>query len=128
MVYGGAKDMKFFLVLTLGTGVGAGIVTNGDLIYGKHGFASELGHVVVKYNGRHCNCGKVGCLETYCSATGIRRTIHKLLSDHLESSLLRGVSFDELSTKFITEAADKGDPIAQEAFRYTGEILGQKNR
>lgn len=126
MVYGGAKGLNYFIVITLGTGLGAGIITNGDLIYGRHGFAGELGHVVVKTDGRHCNCGKIGCLETYASATGIRRTIHKLLSDYLEPSLLRGVSFDDLSTKFITEAADQGDPIALEAFKYTGEILGQK--
>ncbi len=126
LMYGAAKDLKFFIVLTLGTGLGAGIITNGELIYGKHGFAGELGHVVVKTDGRDCACGKVGCLETYASATGIRRTIHKLLSDHLEPSLLRGVSFDNLSPRFITEAAEQGDYIAQEAFRYTGEILGQK--
>ena len=126
MYYGNAKGMDAFVVITLGTGLGAGVVTHGDLIYGKHGLAGELGHTLVSIHGRDCACGKVGCLETYVSATGIRRTIYKLLADHLEPSLLRGVSFDDLSTRFITEAAEKGDFIALEAFRYTGNILGMK--
>ena len=126
MVYGGAKGLDYFVVLTLGTGLGSGIVTNGDLIYGKHGFAGELGHVVVKTDGRDCECGKTGCLESYVSATGMRRTIYRMLSDHLEPSLLRGVSFDDLSPAFVTECAEKGDAIALRAFKYTGEILGQK--
>lgn len=126
MVYGNAKGKKDFIVLTLGTGLGSGIVINGDLVYGKHGIAGELGHTLVNVNGRHCNCGKTGCLETYVSATGIRRTIYKLLADHTEPSLLRGVSFDDLSTRFITEAAEKGDFIALEAFKYTGRVLGLK--
>ncbi|MCP4457666.1 MAG: ROK family protein [Cytophagales bacterium] len=125
-VYGNAKGMKDFLVLTLGTGLGSGIVINGDLVYGKHGFAGELGHTLVSATGRHCACGKVGCLETYVSATGIRRTIYKLLADYTEPSLLRGVSYDELSTHYITEAAQKGDMIALKAFEYTGRVLGMK--
>lgn len=126
MMYGSAKGMNAFVVLTLGTGLGAGIVTHGDLIYGKHGFAGELGHTLVSVHGRHCYCGKVGCLETYVSATGIRRTIYKLLADFTEPSMLRGVSYDDLSTRFITEAAEKGDLIALEAFKYTGRVLGMK--
>ena len=126
MVYGNAKGMSDFIVLTLGTGLGAGVVVSGDLVYGKHGFAGELGHTLVSVHGRHCACGKVGCLETYVSATGIRRTIYKLLADYTEPSLLRGVSYDDLSTRFITEAAEKGDLIALEAFKYTGRVLGMK--
>ena len=126
MVYGKAKNMKDFVVLTVGTGLGSGIVINGELVYGKHGFAGELGHTLVNANGRHCACGKRGCLETYVSATGIRRTVYKLLADYNEPSVLRSISFDDLSTRTITEAAAKGDKIAIEAFEYTGRILGMK--
>lgn len=126
MVYGKAKDMKDFVVLTVGTGLGSGIVINGDLVYGKHGFAGELGHTLVNANGRFCGCGKRGCLETYVSATGIRRTVYKLLADYTDPSILRSISFDDLSTRTITEAASKGDKIAIEAFNYTGRVLGMK--
>lgn len=126
MVYGAARDMKDFVVITLGTGLGSGFVANGKLINGKHGIAGELGHTTVNYAGRHCNCGKRGCLETYVSATGIKRSVYKLLADHLEPSELRGISFDNLNTKMITEAAIRGDVVAREAFEYTGRILGTK--
>jgi glucokinase len=126
MVYGAAKGLKDFIVITLGTGLGSGIVSNGQLVNGKHGIAGELGHTTVNYAGRHCNCGKRGCLETYVSATGIKRTVYKLLADHLEPSELRGISFDKLSTKMITESALRGDIVAREAFEYTGRILGTK--
>ncbi len=126
MVYGAAKGMKDFIVITLGTGLGSGFVANGQLINGKHGIAGELGHTTVNYAGRHCNCGKRGCLETYVSATGIKRSVYKLLADHLEASELRGISFDDLNTKMITEAAIRGDIVAREAFEYTGRILGTK--
>jgi glucokinase len=126
MVYGAAKELKDFIVITLGTGLGSGIVCNGELVNGKHGIAGELGHTTVNYAGRYCNCGKRGCLETYVSATGIKRTVYKLLADHLEASELRGISFDNLSTKMITEAALRGDVVAQAAFEYTGRILGTK--
>ncbi len=126
MVYGAAQGLKDFIVITLGTGLGSGIVSNGQLINGKHGIAGELGHTTVNYAGRHCNCGKRGCLETYASATGIKRTVYKLLADHLEPSELRGISFDNLNTKMITEAAKRGDIVAREAFEYTGRILGMK--
>lgn len=126
MVYGSAKAMKDFIIITLGTGLGSGIVSNGQLVNGKHGIAGELGHTTVNYAGRYCNCGKRGCLETYVSATGIKRTVYKLLADHLEPSELRGISFDNLSTKMITEAAMRGDVVAREAFEYTGRILGIK--
>ncbi len=126
MTYGKAKGMRDFVVLTVGTGLGSGIVINGDLVYGKHGFAGELGHTLVNANGRKCACGKVGCLETYVSATGIRRTVYKLLADYTDDSVLRSISYDELSTEAVTEAAAKGDKIAIEAFEYTGRILGMK--
>ncbi len=126
MVYGKAKKMKDFVVLTVGTGLGSGIVINGELVYGKHGFAGELGHTLVNANGRYCACGKRGCLETYVSAIGIRRTVYKLLADHTEPSILRSISFDDLSTQTITEAVAEGDKIAIEAFKYTGRILGMK--
>jgi glucokinase len=126
MVYGKAKDMKDFIVLTVGTGLGGGIVVNGELVYGKHGFAGELGHTLVSANGRQCACGKKGCLETYVSATGIRRTVYKLLADYTDPSVLRSISFDDLSTRTISEAASNGDKIAIEAFKYTGRVLGMK--
>lgn len=126
MVYGSAKGMKDFIVITLGTGLGSGFVCNGQLLNGKHGIAGEVGHTSVNPAGRFCNCGKRGCLETYVSATGIRRTVYKLLADHLEDSELRGISFDNLNTKMITDAAVRGDVVALAAFEYTGRILGMK--
>ncbi|HTJ53506.1 MAG TPA: ROK family protein [Cyclobacteriaceae bacterium] len=126
MVYGAAKGMKDFIVITLGTGLGSGFVCGGQLLNGKHGIAGEVGHTTVNYAGRHCNCGKRGCLETYVSATGIKRTVYKLLADYLEPSELRGISFDNLSTKMITESAVRGDAVALAAFEYTGRILGMK--
>jgi glucokinase len=126
MVYGNAKGMKDFVVITLGTGLGSGFVCGGVLLNGKHGIAGEVGHTSVNPTGRYCNCGKRGCLETYVSATGIKRTVYKLLADHLEPSELRGISFDNLNTKMITEAAMRGDIVAKAAFEYTGRILGMK--
>ncbi len=126
MVYGGAKGLKDFVVITLGTGLGSGFVCNGQLLNGKHGIAGEVGHTSVNPAGRYCNCGKRGCLETYVSATGIKRTVYKLLADHLEPSELRGISFDNLTTKMITESAMRGDIVALAAFEYTGRILGMK--
>ncbi len=126
MVYGNAKKMKDFVVVTLGTGLGSGFVCGGALLNGHHGIAGELGHTSVNPTGRYCNCGKRGCLETYVSATGIKRTVYKLLADHLEGSELRGISFDNLNTKMITEAAHRGDIVANAAFEYTGRILGMK--
>ena len=126
MIYGGAKGMKDFIVITLGTGLGSGIVVNGDLVYGHDGFAGELGHINVKHRGRDCGCGKSGCLETYASATGIKRTVFKLLAERIVESELRNYSFEELTSKMIFEAAKKGDKIALEAFEITGRILGVK--
>ncbi len=126
-VFGGAKEMKDFVMITLGTGLGSAIYTNNQLVEGFEGFAGELGHVIYNHNnGRHCRCGRRGCLETYVSATGIKRTVYKLLADHFTNSDLRGLSFNELSTTMITDAAKKGDPIALEAFDYTGRVLGSK--
>jgi glucokinase len=126
MVFGAAKNMRDFIVITLGTGLGSGIVSNGQVVYGHDGFAGEIGHTIVRHNGRECGCGRQGCLETYVSATGIKRTVYKLLADSLEDSSLRRVSFNELSADMITEAAKQGDKIAISAFEYTGSLLGQK--
>jgi len=125
MMYGGAKSMKNFIVITLGTGLGSGIVVNGGVVYGHDGFAGELGHVNVFEDGRHCGCGRKGCLETYVSATGIKRTVYELLARRIEESELRSIPFDELSAKNISEAADRGDQIALKAFEVTGKILGK---
>jgi len=125
-LYGGAKGMKDYIVITLGTGLGSGIVSNGELIYGFDGFAGELGHISVELHGRKCGCGKQGCLETYCSASGIKRTVFELLCDMTEESELRQYNFLELSSEMIYEAALRNDPIALKAFEYTGQILGSK--
>ncbi|MFK7933875.1 MAG: ROK family protein [Saprospiraceae bacterium] len=124
--YGAAKGMHDFIVVTLGTGFGSGIVIDNNLLNGSNGLAGEMGHINVKSDGRHCHCGKIGCLETYVSATGIKRTVSKLLADRSAASSLRAVSYDQLNGKMVTEAALAGDPIAEEAYRYTAEILGQK--
>lgn len=126
MTFGGAKGMKNFIVFTLGTGLGSGIVANGEVIYGNDGFAGEIGHTLVNVFGRTCGCGRKGCLETYVSATGIKRTVYKLLADYMCDSELRGVSFNDLSGYMITEAALRGDFIAEQAFEYTGRVLGMK--
>jgi len=126
MEFGAAKGMKNFVVLTLGTGLGSGVVVNGKLLLGEDGLAAEIGHVNVRPDGRNCNCGLTGCLETYVSATGIKRTVYKLLADRQVDSLLRERSFNSLTGEMITEAALAGDPVAAEAFIYTGKILGTK--
>ncbi len=124
MMYGAAKGMRDFLVVTLGTGVGSGFVANGQVIYGYTGFAGELGHVTVEHNGRLCGCGKRGCMERYCSATGIVITANEWLEQRTESSLLRDAK-GPMTAKYIHEAADAGDELAIEIFEYTGMILGQ---
>jgi glucokinase len=126
MIYGGAKNMKDFIMITLGTGLGSGLVVNGKMVYGHDGFAGELGHVTVDINGRQCACGKKGCLETYASATGIERTAFELMATEIDESELRKYSFDELDAKMISEAALKGDTLALKAFDYTGKLLGLK--
>jgi len=125
MMYGGARSMRDFIVITLGTGLGSGIVVNGNVVYGHDGFAGELGHVTAVENGRLCGCGRKGCLETYVSATGIRRTVVELLARMNEESNLRKIPFEELSSKKISGAAEKGDRIALKAFEITGKILGK---
>jgi len=124
MIFGGAKKMKDFIVLTLGTGLGSGIVIDGEMVYGHTGFAGELGHMIVVPGGRECGCGRKGCLETYASATGLVRTVQHLLSEMRDESLLRDIPPSKLTSKKIAEAAAKKDPIAVRAMNETAEILG----
>lgn len=124
-IFGGAKDMSDFMVITLGTGLGSGIVVNGDLLYGHDGFAGEVGHIIVRPGGRECGCGRRGCLETYVSATGVKRTAYKMLAKHLGESSLRDVPFNGLTAKMVADAANKGDLLAMEIFAYTGKMLGE---
>lgn len=126
MIYGVAKGMKNFIVITLGTGVGSGIVLNGQLIYGSDGFAGELGHVTMVYDGgRSCGCGREGCLEAYCSATGVARTAREILSKTDEPSLLRDIDPEKITSLVVSLAAGKGDKVARDIFRSTGEMLGK---
>ncbi len=125
MTYGAARGLKDFIMITLGTGVGSGIVINGQLVYGHDGFAGELGHVIVERDGRTCGCGRKGCLEAYCSATGVARTARELLIARSEPSLLRNIPAEEIQSKDVYDAAVKGDKLAQEIFDYTGTILGR---
>ena len=124
MTYGAARGMKNFIMITLGTGVGSGIVINGEVVYGHDGFAGELGHTAaVRNNGRTCGCGKTGCLETYASATGVARTAREWLELSDEPSLLRGL--DSIASKDVYEAAKEGDKLALKIFEFTGKILGR---
>ena len=124
MTYGAARGMKNFIMITLGTGVGSGIVINGDVVYGHDGFAGELGHVTaVRNNGRSCNCGKTGCLETYASAIGMAKTAREWLELTDEPSLLR--SLDNITSKDVYEAAKEGDKLALKVFDFTGKMLGR---
>ncbi len=125
MTYGAAKGMKDFIMITLGTGLGSGIVIGGQLVFGHDGFAGELGHVIVERNGRHCGCGRYGCLETYVSATGIVRTMLELLRVKKTASVLRTVDPDDMNSKIICEAAEAGDQLAMEAVDFTARILGE---
>lgn len=126
MIYGAAKNMRDFVVITLGTGLGSGIVSNGRLIYGHDGLAGEIGHTIVDPKGRLCGCGRKGCLETYASATGIIRTLIQYLEERDDNSLLRGIPLKEITSKTIYEAALKGDKLAIEAFDFTCQVLGMK--
>ncbi len=123
--YGHAKGLKNFIVITLGTGMGAGIFVDGNLLYGERGLAGELGHIIVDPGGRRCNCGRSGCLETYVSATGIKRTVFEMMAIYTDPGPLRGVSYNELTGQMISDLAAKGDPLALNAFDYTGKILGR---
>ena len=124
MIYGEAVGMKNFVELTLGTGVGSGIVANGQLIYGCDGFAGELGHMVVEPEGRPCGCGRKGCLETYCSATGVVRTTVAMLEESTDATSLRDIPREELTSYDVYKAAMAGDAMAQEVFRQTGRRIG----
>ncbi len=132
MTYGAAKGMKNFIVITLGTGVGSGIVANGQLVYGSDGYAGELGHVtMVREGGRSCGCGRTGCLEAYCSATGVARTAREMLTkenNEIEGgtpSLLRSIKPEDITSLDVAVAAGKGDALAKEIFEFTGKMLGE---
>jgi glucokinase len=126
MTYGAARGLKDFIMITLGTGVGSGIVVNGQLVYGHDGFAGELGHVIVRpNNGRLCGCGRTGCLEAYTSATGVARTAREFLEVRNEPSSLRQIPIQDITSKDVYDAAITGDKLALEIFDYTGKILGE---
>ena len=128
MTYGAAKGMKNFIMITLGTGVGSGIVIDGNVVYGHDGFAGELGHTtaVRGENARPCNCGKKGCLEAYASATGVARTAKEILTSTAKETLLRQLDVDNITSKDVYDAAEQGDEVAKEIFDFTGTILGQQ--
>ena len=127
MAYGVALGMKNFIVITLGTGVGSGVVVNGQLVYGSDGMAGELGHVTMVRGeeGRPCGCGRTGCLEAYCSATGVARTAREILAKTDEPSLLRELNPETITSLDVSIAAGKGDKIANEIFEFTGKMLGE---
>ena len=126
MTYGVARGMKNFIMLTLGTGVGSGIVINGQLVYGSDGFAGELGHVTMRRtDGRSCGCGRYGCLEAYCSATGVARTAREMLQKSDEPSLLREMDPEKITSLDVSIAAGKGDKLAKDVYDFTGHMLGE---
>ena len=126
MIYGAARGMKNFIMITLGTGVGSGIIIDGKIVYGHDGFAGELGHViVVRNNGRMCGCGRSGCLEAYASATGVARSAREILETSTKLSLLRNIPSSDITSKDVFDAAMEGDEIAIEIFNFTGKILGE---
>ena len=126
MTYGAARGMKNFIMITLGTGVGSGIVIDGKVVYGHDGFAGELGHVIVmRNNGRTCGCGRTGCLEAYASATGVARTAREMLESNNKHSVLRNIPITDITSKDVFDAAQEGDEIAIEIFNFTGKILGE---
>ena len=126
MTYGVARGMKNFIMLTLGTGVGSGIVLNGQVVYGSDGFAGELGHVIMcREHGRTCGCGRKGCLETYCSATGVARTAREMLQTTEEPSLLRELKPEEITSLDVSIAAGRGDILAKRVYEFTGKMLGE---
>ena len=126
MTYGAARGFKDFIMITLGTGVGSGIVINGQLVYGHDGFAGELGHVIVKRNnGRLCGCGRTGCLEAYCSATGVARTAREFLEARSDESILRNIPTEDITSKDVYDAAVAGDTLAKDIFEFTGNLLGE---
>ena len=127
MVYGVARGMKNFIVITLGTGVGSGVVVNGQLVYGSDGFAGELGHVTMVRDaeGRSCGCGRTGCLEAYCSATGVARTAREMLENTTRPSVLRDMKPEDITSLDVSIAAGKGDELAKEIYEFTGKMLGE---
>lgn len=126
MTYGVARGMKDFIDITLGTGVGSGIVVNGQMVYGSDGFAGELGHTTMVWeNGRSCGCGRNGCLEAYCSATGVARTAREFLETSDEPSLLREYELEKITSLEVSLAAAKGDALAKRVYEFTGEMLGR---
>ncbi len=125
-IYGNAAGMNNFIVITLGTGLGSGIYSGGSMIYGHDSMAGELGHVVIDHDGRMTGLGRRGGLEAYVSSTGLKRTIFHLLSEYMDETPLRDVSYNDLHGEYITERAEKGDKIALEAYHRTGKILGQQ--
>jgi glucokinase len=126
MTYGAARGMKDFIMITLGTGVGSGIVVNGKVVYGHDGFAGELGHVIaVREGGRTCGCGRKGCLEAYASATGVARSAQEIMTKTTKPSLLHNTPLDKITSKDVFDAAMSGDEVAKEIFNYTGKILGE---
>lgn len=125
IIYGGAKGMKDFIMFTLGTGVGSGIIVDGKLLYGHDGFAGELGHTIIFPDGRDCKCGRKGCLEQYTSAGGIRKTcLDMMAQDPYYDGVLSKVPAEEIDSKMIGDAANAGDELALRVFEYTGNILG----
>jgi len=125
MIFGGAQTMKEFMVITLGTGLGSGIVSNGRLVYGRHGLAGEIGHTIIVPNGRKCGCGRRGCLETYVSGTGIVRTVAELMADEFQfESELANIPFNKITAKQVAKLAKQGDAIAFKAFEKAGKTLG----
>lgn len=125
MAYGTAKGLKDFIMITLGTGVGSGIIIDGKILYGHDGFAGELGHVCAVPGGRKCNCGLEGCLETYASAMGVARTARQMLQEDSRDSLLRQLDPEKISSKDVYDAAKQGDALSIEIFNYTGTLLGR---
>ena len=126
MTYGVARGLKNFIVITLGTGVGSGIVIDGKMVYGCDGFAGELGHTTMRSeNGRLCGCGRKGCLEAYCSATGVARTAREFLKKTNENSLLRGIRAEDITSLDVSIAASKGDKLANRIYEFTGDMLGE---
>lgn len=123
-LFGGAKGLRDFVVVTLGTGLGSGFVVNGEVLYGHDGFAGELGHVIVERDGRRCGCGRNGCLETYVSATGLVRTMQEWLGNSAQPSPLRNLPEDQITSKLIAEYARQGETISVEVLAYTAKILG----
>lgn len=125
MQYGAARGMQNFIMITLGTGVGSGIVVNGQMVLGCDGMAGELGHVIVEKDGRQCGCGRKGCLEAYCSATGVARTAREIIEKTDKPTLLREIPLDKIESKDVAIAAGKGDEVAKQIFEETGRILGE---